>query len=177
MYSATIVTVERSFIDITYRRMQKITPFLWFDGQAEKAVNLYTSIFKNSKILSITRYGDEVPGMKGKVLTAVFELAGQQFMALDGGPQFKFTEALSLYVNCETQDEVDELWEKLSAGGEKGQCGWLKDKYGVSWQIIPSTLGQLLQDKDPEKAKRVMHAMLAMTKIDIQALKDAYEQP
>jgi predicted 3-demethylubiquinone-9 3-methyltransferase (glyoxalase superfamily) len=155
--------------------MQKITPFLWFDNQAEEAVNLYTSTFKNSKIVSITRYGDEVPGMKGKVLTAVFQLEGQEFMALDGGPQFKFTEAISLYVHCQTQEEVDELWEKLSAHPESEQCGWLKDKFGLSWQIIPDALGEMLSDKDSEKAGRVMQAMLQMQKIDIAKLKQAYE--
>jgi predicted 3-demethylubiquinone-9 3-methyltransferase (glyoxalase superfamily) len=153
--------------------MQKITPFLWFDGKAEEAMNFYISLFKGSKVLSITRYGEEVPAMKGKILTAFFQLDGQQFMAIDGGPQFKFTEAISLFVNCETQAEVDELWEKLSAGGAKGQCGWLKDKYGMSWQIIPTALGALMNSKDPEKSKRVMAAMLKMTKIDIHALEQA----
>lgn len=153
--------------------MQKITPFLWFNNNAEEAMNFYISIFRNSKIISITRYGDEVPGMKGKVLTGVFQLENQEFMALDGGPEFHFTEAISLYVNCETQAEVDELWEKLSKGGEEVQCGWLKDKYGVSWQIIPSILGELLNDPDPAKAKRVMEAMLKMKKIDIESLKRA----
>ena len=155
---------------------QKITPFLWFDGQAEEAMNLYVRVFKSSRVLSITRYGAEVPGMKGKILTAVFELEGQRFMALDGGPQFHFTEAISLYVDCKTQEEVDELWESLSAGGENGRCGWLKDKFGLSWQIIPSALGELMQDKDPEKAGRVMAAMLKMNKIDIAGLRRAYEQ-
>jgi len=155
--------------------MQKITPFLWFDGNAEEAVNFYTSLFKNSKVVSITRYGDDFPDMKGKVLTAVFELNGQTFMALDGGPAFKFTEAISLYVNCETQEEVDRLWEKLTEGGAESQCGWLKDKYGLSWQIIPTALPELLTDKDPEKAGRVMRAMLKMHKIEIEALKKAYE--
>jgi predicted 3-demethylubiquinone-9 3-methyltransferase (glyoxalase superfamily) len=128
---------------------------LWFDGKAEEAANFYTSLFKNSKVVSITRYGEEVPGMKGKVLTAIFQLDGQEYMAIDGGPQFTFTEAISFFVNCETQEEVDELWEKLSEGGEKGSCGWLKDKYGVSWQIIPTALGELMQDKDAEKSKKV----------------------
>jgi predicted 3-demethylubiquinone-9 3-methyltransferase (glyoxalase superfamily) len=155
---------------------QKITPFLWFDGQAEEAMNLYVGVFKNSRIVSITRYGDDVPGMKGKVLTGVFELEGQRFMALDGGPQFHFTEAVSLYVDCRTQEEVDELWDRLSAGGEKGRCGWLKDRYGLSWQIIPTALGEMLQDKDPEKAGRVMEAMLRMSKIDIAELRRAYQQ-
>jgi predicted 3-demethylubiquinone-9 3-methyltransferase (glyoxalase superfamily) len=155
---------------------QKITPFLWFNGQAEEAMNLYVGVFKNSRIVSITRYGDEVPGMKGKVLTGVFELEGQRFMALDGGPQFHFTEAVSLYVDCRTQEEVDELWARLSAGGEEGRCGWLKDRYGLSWQIIPTALGEMMQDKDPEKARRVMEAMLRMNKIDIAELRRAYEQ-
>lgn len=150
--------------------MQKITPFLWFDGQAEEAMNYYVSIFKNSKVLSVNRAGEG-----GPVISVTFELDGQQFQALNGGPQFKFTEAISLFVNCETQEEVDELWEKLSAGGEKSRCGWLKDKYGLSWQIIPSLLGKLLQDKDPAKAQRVMQAMLQMSKIDIKTLQLAYE--
>lgn len=154
--------------------MQKITPFLWFDDKAEEAMKFYTSIFKNSKIGSVTRYGDAGPGPKGTVMSATFELEGQKFMALNGGPLFKFTEAISFFVNCETQQEVDELWEKLSAGGEKSRCGWLKDKYGLSWQIIPSVLGELLGDKDPAKSKRVMKAMLQMDKIDIEGLKRAH---
>ncbi len=149
--------------------MQKITPFLWFDGQAEEAMNFYVSIFKNSKILSTA------PGPNGMVMMGTFQLDGQEFHALNGGPMFKFTEAISLFVNCETQAEVDELWEKLSAGGEKSRCGWLKDKYGLSWQIIPTVLGKLMQDKDPEKAGRVMQAMLQMDKIDIASLQQAYE--
>ncbi len=156
--------------------MQKITPFLWFDGKAEEAMNFYTSIFKNSKIGRITRYGDAGPGPKGTVMSATFQLDGQEFMALNGGPQFKFTEAISFFVNCETQEEVDELWEKLSAGGQKSRCGWLKDKYGLSWQIIPSALGEMLGDKDPEKSRRVMKAMLQMDKIDIKGLEQAYKQ-
>lgn len=156
--------------------MQKITPFLWFDDKAEEAMNLYTSIFKNSKIGSITRYGEAGPGPKGMVMSATFQLDGQEFMALNGGPQYKFTEAISFFVNCETQEEVDELWEKLSEGGEKGRCGWLKDKYGLSWQIVPTALGKMLQDKDAEKSKRVMRAMLQMDKIDIEGLRQAYQQ-
>lgn len=156
--------------------MQKITPFLWFDNNAEEAMHFYTSIFKNSKIVSVSRYGEAGPGQPGTVMTATFELNGQAFMALNGGPEFKFTEAISFFVNCETQEEVDELWEKLSEGGEQGQCGWLKDKFGVSWQIVPTALGALLGDKDPEKSKRVMEAMLQMHKIDIEKLKQAYEQ-
>jgi len=159
---------------------QKITPFLWFDTQAEEAVKFYTSIFKNSKIGSTTRYNEEgakVSGRpKGSVMTVEFELAGQEFTALNGGPLFKFTEAISFVVNCETQQEVDDFWEKLSAGGEKSQCGWLKDKYGLSWQVVPTVLIELLQDKDPAKSQRVMHAMLQMRKLDIAKLKQASEQ-
>jgi len=150
--------------------MKKITPFLWFNDELEEAVNYYTSIFKNSKILNINRQGEN-----GQVFTAMFELDGQEFYALNGGPIFKFTEAISLFVNCETQEEVDQLWEKLSEGGEKGSCGWLKDKYGLSWQIIPSVLGELMNDPDPVKAQRVMAAMLKMSKIDIKLLREAYE--
>jgi len=160
--------------------MQKITPFLWFDNQAEEAVTFYTSIFNNSKIVSITRYGEEgaeASGRpKGTVMTIAFQLDGQEFAALNGGPHFKFTEAISFVVNCESQGEVDELWEKLSEGGEKGQCGWLKDKYGVSWQIVPTVLGEMLQDKDPKKSEKVMEALLQMGKIDIKTLEQAYEQ-
>jgi predicted 3-demethylubiquinone-9 3-methyltransferase (glyoxalase superfamily) len=156
--------------------MQQITPFLWFDGNAEEAMNFYTSIFKNSKIGSVRRYGDAGPGPKGSVMTGTFQLNGQEFMVLNGGPLFKFTEAISFFVNCETQEEVDELWEKLSAGGQESRCGWLKDKFGLSWQIIPRILGELLGDKDPAKAQRVMQAMLQMSKIDIKKLKQAYEQ-
>jgi len=154
--------------------MQKITPFLWFDDRAEEAVNFYTSIFKNSKVRSISRYGEDVPGPKGKVITASFQLAGQEFMALNGGPTFTFSPAISFFVNCETQAEVDEFWERLSEGGEKGQCGWLKDKFGVSWQIVPTALGELLNSRDAEKSHRVMQAMLQMGKIDIAGLKRAY---
>ena len=157
--------------------MQKITPFLWFDGKAEEAMNFYVSIFKNSKVGRVTRYGDAGPGPKGSVMSASFELEGQEFFALNGGPQFQFTPAISFFVNCETQQEVDELWEKLSAGGEKNRCGWLRDKYGLSWQIIPTALGEMLGDKDPTKANRVMKAMLQMDKIDIKALKRAHDQP
>jgi predicted 3-demethylubiquinone-9 3-methyltransferase (glyoxalase superfamily) len=153
--------------------MQKITPFLWFDHQAEEAMNFYVSIFNNSKAGTVTRYGDGGPGPKGTVMSVTFELEGQQFMALNGGPLFHFTEAISLFVNCETQQEVDELWEKLSAGGQKGRCGWLKDKFGLSWQIIPSGLMTALSNKDPEKAKRAMQAMLQMDKIDIERIKQA----
>src|ERR1700692_244309 len=142
--------------------MQKITPFLWFDGKAEAAMNFYVSIFKNSKVGRVTRYGDAGPGPKGSVMSATFQLEGQQFMALNGGPMFQFTPAISLFVDCATQEEVDELWKKLSAGGKPDRCGWLKDKFGLSWQIIPKALGELLGDKDPEKSKRVMQAMLQM---------------
>ena len=155
--------------------MQKMTPFLWFDHQAEEAMRFYTSIFKNSKAGSVQRYGEAGPGPKGSVMSVTFELEGQQFFALNGGPHFSFTPAISFFVNCETQQEVDELWEKLSAGGEPNSCGWLKDKYGVSWQIIPSALGKMLQDKDPETSTRVMKAMLQMKKIEIEGLKRAYE--
>ena len=156
--------------------MQKITPFLWFNDNAEEAVNFYVSIFRNSRIVSMSRYPEGTPGPAGKVMTATFQLEGQEFIALNGGPEFKFNEAISFFVNCETQEEVDRLWDKLSGGGEKGQCGWLKDKYGVSWQIIPTALGQMLGDPDPQKSQRVMQAMLKMTKIDIAALRRAYEQ-
>jgi len=160
--------------------MQRITPFLWFDDKAEEAVNLYVSIFKNSKVVSISRYGEEgaeASGRpKGTVMTVTFQLEGQEFIALNGGPHFKFTEAISFLVNCETQEEIDQLWEKLSEGGEKGQCGWLKDKFGLSWQIAPRILGEMVQDKDPEKSKRVMKAMLQMKKIDIKTLQEAYKQ-
>ena len=156
--------------------MPKITPFLWFDGKAEEAMNFYVSIFKNSKIVSVTRYGEAGPGPKGTVMTAKFELDGQEFVALNGGPQFTFTEAISFVVNCATQQEVDEFWEKLSEGGEKSRCGWLKDKYGLSWQVVPTVLVEMLQDKDAEKSKRVMQAMLQMDKLDINTLKQAYQQ-
>lgn len=159
--------------------MQKIVPFLWFNNQAEEAVKFYTSIFKNSKMDAVTRYGDagaEASGRpKGTVMTVTFELEGLKFVALNGGPHFTFSPAVSFVVNCDTQGELDELWEKLSQGGEKGQCGWLKDKFGVSWQIVPAVLGEMLQDKDAEKSGRVMEAMLKMEKIDIETLKRAYE--
>jgi predicted 3-demethylubiquinone-9 3-methyltransferase (glyoxalase superfamily) len=154
---------------------QKITTFLWFDDQAEEAINFYVSVFKNSRVGDIARYGDTGPGPKGQVMTADFVIAGQQFTALNGGPQFKFTEAISLVVNCETQEEVDEYWEKLSAGGQKVQCGWVKDKFGLSWQIVPTILKELLKDKDPQKTNRVMQALMKMTKLDIAQLQAAYE--
>lgn len=156
--------------------MQKLTPFLWFDNNAEEAMNFYVSIFKNSKVLSVARYGEAGPGPKGSVMTAEFQLAGQEFIALNGGPQFKFTEAISFAVNCETQQEVDELWAKLTEGGEESQCGWLKDKYGLSWQIVPTILPGMLKDKDPKKSQSVMKAMLEMKKIDIGRLKQAYDR-
>jgi len=152
--------------------MQKITPFLWFDDNAEEAMNFYVSIFKNSKIVSIRRFAG--PGGK-TIVTGTFQLDGQQFMALQAGPLFKFTEAISMFVNCETQEEVDYFWEKLTAGGSESQCGWLKDKFGLSWQIVPTALGQMLADKDPAKSKRVMDAMLQMRKIDVAKLREAWE--
>jgi predicted 3-demethylubiquinone-9 3-methyltransferase (glyoxalase superfamily) len=156
--------------------MQKIAPFLWFDDQAEEATRFYVSIFKNSRVVSISRYGDAGPGPKGAVMVAVFELDGQEFLALNGGPQFTFSPAVSFLVHCKAQDEVDYFWEKLSEGGEKQQCGWLRDKYGLSWQIVPTILGELMQDKDSEKSKRVMEAMLQMQKIDIEGLKRAHDR-
>jgi predicted 3-demethylubiquinone-9 3-methyltransferase (glyoxalase superfamily) len=156
--------------------MQKITPFMWFDSKAEEAANFYTSIFPNSKIVSMMRSGETGPGPKGSVMSATFELQGQEFIALNGGPMFTFSPAISFFVHCETQEDVDKFWEKLSEGGEKQRCGWLKDKFGVSWQIVPTVLGQLLQDKDAEKPKRVMNAMLQMDKLEIASLKRANEQ-
>jgi predicted 3-demethylubiquinone-9 3-methyltransferase (glyoxalase superfamily) len=153
--------------------MPKISPFLWFDNQAEEAMNFYVSIFKNAKVGSVSRYGDAGPGPKGSVMVASFELDGMKFTALNGGPQFKFTEAISLYVDCESQEEVDHYWEKLSAGGQVQQCGWLKDKFGLSWQIIPSALPKLLSDPDEGRAMRAMQAMLQMKKIDVAALQKA----
>jgi len=159
--------------------MQKITPFLWFDDQAEAAVKFYASIFKNSKILKVARYGEsgaKASGRKkGSVMTIAFRLNGQEFVALNGGPVFKFTEAISFVVNCKTQKEVDHYWTKLSAGGKEIQCGWLKDKYGISWQIVPEALGKLMSSKDAAKSQRVMQAMLQMVKLDIKKLKAAYE--
>ena len=154
--------------------MQKIVPFLWFDNQAEEAMNHYISIFPDSKVVSVSRYGDAGPGPKGTVMVANFQLAGQEFMALNGGPEFKFTEAISFSVDCKSQDEVDRFWNRLSDGGEEGPCGWLKDKYGLSWQINPTVLGEMLNDPDPVKSKSVMEAMLEMKKIDIEGLKKAY---
>ena len=154
---------------------KKITTFLTYNDQAEEAVDFYTSIFDDSRVTSTRRYGDAGPGPKGSLMTATFEVAGQEFMALNGGPSFGFAQGISLFVDCETQEEVDDLWEKLSEGGEKGPCGWLTDKFGVSWQIIPRALGELLGDEDPEKSRRVMEAMLQMSKIEIEGLRRAYE--
>ena len=155
--------------------MKGITPFLWFDSQAEEAASFYTSLFPSSKINAVTRYGDAGPGAPGSVMTVDFELNGRQFLALNGGPEFSFTEAVSFLVNCETQAEVDDFWEKLSEGGEKGPCGWLKDRYGLSWQVVPTVLEQLIRDPDPEKSQRVMAAMMQMGKIEIEPLERAYE--
>ena len=161
--------------------MQKITPFLWFDDKAEEAANFYTSIFKNAKIGTIARYGEEAAKASGRppgtVMTVAFQIDGQEFIALNGGPHFQFTEAISLVVNCETQAEVDDLWVKLSKGGQESRCGWLKDRYGLSWQIVPTALGRLMSDTDPEKSSRVMKAVLHMQKLDIQRLQEAYDQP
>ena len=156
--------------------VHKITPFLWFDHQAEEAVGFYTSIFPNSKIVKVARYGDAGPGPAGSVMTIEFQLDGQTFVALNGGPIFKFTEAVSFVVNCQTQEEVDHYWEKLSADGGEVQCGWVKDKFGLSWQVVPTVLGQLLSEPDRAKAQRVMKAMLGMKKLDIRALKEAAEK-
>lgn len=155
--------------------MQKITTFLWFDDKAEEAVNLYVSLFKNSKIETISYYGEPAPRPKGTVLTVVFQLDGQQFMALNGGPHYSFTPAISLLVNCETQEEVDRLWDKLLEGGKPSRCGWLQDRYGLSWQIVPTILGKLMSDPDRKKADRVMQAMLKMDKLNIKGLEQAYK--
>ena len=155
--------------------MQKITPFLWFDNNAEEAANLYVSIFKNSRISNVARYGDAGPGPKGTAMTVEFEIEGHEFIALNGGPRFKFTEAISYVVNCETQEEVDYFWTRLGEGGEESRCGWVKDKFGLWWQVVPTVLGKLMSDKDPAKSQRVMAAMLQMGKIDIEPLQRAYE--
>lgn len=155
------------------RYMNKIVPFLWFNGNAEEAMNFYASVFRNAKIGRVTRYGEGGPGPKGTVMSATFELEGQSFYALNGGPMYSFTPAISMFVNCETQEEVDHFWDKLSAGGEEQQCGWLRDKFGLSWQVIPTVLGQLLSDPDPKRSMRAMQAMLQMKKIDIRALQQA----
>ena len=159
------------------KSLQKISPFLWFDHQAEEAARFYTSVFKNSRIGAVTRYGEAGPGPKGSVMTVAFELDGQAFTALNGGPVFKFTEAVSFVVNCENQQEVYEMWEKLSDGGKEVECGWVKDKYGLAWQIVPTVLMEMLQDRDAERKERVMQAMLKMKKLDIAGLEAAYRQP
>ena len=153
--------------------MKKITPFLWFNDNAEEAMKFYTSIFKNSEILSVTRYGDAGPGPKGTVMVGTFQLDGEKFIALNGGPLYKFTEAISFSVDCETQEEIDYFWEKLSEGGEKSQCGWLKDKFGLSWQVVPSKMGELMNSREPGKSQRVMQEMLKMSKLDIKILQEA----
>lgn len=155
--------------------MKKITPFLWFDGKAEEAMTFYVSIFKNSKAITIGRYGEEGPGPAGSVMMARFELDGVEFIALNGGPEYSFTPAVSFFVDCATQEEVDDLWERLSEGGEKGRCGWLKDQFGLSWQIVPALLGELLQDDDDEKSGRAVQAMMQMDKIDMRKLQDAFD--
>lgn len=161
--------------------MQKITPFLWFDDNAEEAAKFYTSIFRNSRIVSVSRYGEAAAKAsgrpKGSVMTVAFELEGQPFVALNGGPVFSFTPAISLAVGCDTQKEIDELWEKLTDGGEEVECGWLKDKYGVSWQIVPAAIGEMISDRDPARSDRVMRAVVQMKKIDLESLKKAYEKP
>ncbi len=157
--------------------IQLITPFLWFNHQAEEAANFYVSIFPNSKIVKVVRYGESGPGPAGSAMTVAFELHGQSFLALNGGPQFQFTEAVSFVVNCQTQQEIDTYWEKLTAGGAEVQCGWLKDKYGLSWQISPTVLSELVGGPDPEKSGRALQAMMTMKKLDIRALQDAYNQP
>jgi predicted 3-demethylubiquinone-9 3-methyltransferase (glyoxalase superfamily) len=153
--------------------MQKITPYLWFDHEAEEAASFYVSLFKNSKILNVTRYGDAGPGQPGSVVTVSFELDGEEFVALNGGPQFSFTEAVSFQISCDGQEEVDHFWDALSEGGEESQCGWLKDRYGLSWQVVPSVLFELLGDPDPQRASRATQAMLGMRKLDIEALRNA----
>lgn len=155
--------------------MQKISPFLWFDNQAEEAANFYVSIFKNSEIRSVSRYGEGAPRPAGSAMSVSFVLDGLELQALNGGPEFPFTEAISLFVSAETQDEIDDLWEKLTSGGEEGQCGWLKDKYGLSWQIVPPILGELLGGPDPEKSSRALQAMLKMNRIDVAGLRAAYD--
>src|ERR687886_1517124 len=169
-----------SELDETQTNIQKITPFMWFDDNAEEAARFYTSIFKKSKIIDVTHYGEsgaEASGRpKGTVMTVTFELEGQRFMALNGGPTFKFSPAISFLVSCETQQEVDVLWEKLSEGGEQVQCGWLKDKFGVSWQIVPNILAEMIHNRDANKSERVIKAMLQMKKLDIQGLRKAYEE-
>jgi predicted 3-demethylubiquinone-9 3-methyltransferase (glyoxalase superfamily) len=154
----------------------KITPFLWFDGKAEEAANFYVSVFKNAKIRNVSRYPEDSPGAAGTVMTVSFELEGQEFIALNGGPEFAFTPAISFFIDCETQAEVDAFWERLSEGGKPGRCGWVEDKYGISWQVVPSVLPELMQDDNDEKSDAVMHAMLQMTKLDIETLREAYNR-
>jgi predicted 3-demethylubiquinone-9 3-methyltransferase (glyoxalase superfamily) len=173
--AATNANLASSKNERAQPRPQKITTFLWFDNNAEEAANFYVSIFKNSKVLNTVRYGDVGPGPKGTIMTIAFQLDGQEFTALNGGPQFKFTEAISLVVHCQTQQEVDYFWDKLSEGGEKVECGWVKDKYGLSWQIVPDLLLELLQDSDTQKSQRVMKAMMQMKKLDIEGLRKAAE--
>lgn len=155
---------------------QIITPFLWFDNNAEEAMDFYVSVFKEAEVLSVSRYGEAGPGPEGSVIVASFRLNGQEFLALNGGPQFKFTEAVSFVINCQSQEEIDHYWDRLSDGGAPGQCGWLKDKFGLSWQVVPSVLGELMSDKDGERSNRVTQAMLQMTKMDIAKLQHAYNQ-
>lgn len=174
--SAQNAPQKEATMERTQPQPQKISPFLWFDNNAEEAVNFYVSVFKDSRILGTTRYGEAGPGPKGTVMTINFQLQGQEFIALNGGPHFKFSEAISFVVHCETQEEIDDFWAKLSEGGQIQQCGWLKDKFGLSWQIVPNILEELFLDKDPEKSKRVMNAMLQLKKFDIKVLKQAYEQ-
>jgi predicted 3-demethylubiquinone-9 3-methyltransferase (glyoxalase superfamily) len=177
-YRAALARQDQSPFDRGARSMpakQKIKTFLWFDNNAEEAMNFYVSIFRNSRIVEVVRIGDARPGATGSIVSGTFELEGQRFMALNGGPHFKFTEAISLFVDCDTQEEVDELWDKLSAGGQVQQCGWLKDRFGLSWQIIPEALSRMFHDKDPAKSKRVMDAIMQMQKIDIARLKQAYD--
>ena len=154
----------------------KITPFLWFNDNAEEAANFYTSVFANSRILGVTRYGDTGPGPRGSVMTVKFEIDGQELVALNGGPLFRFTEAISFVVNCDDQQEIDLFWEKLSAGGEKSRCGWLKDKFGLSWQVVPTQLTEMTSGDNPERADRVMRALLQMDKLDLSRLQAAYEE-
>ncbi|WP_205500376.1 VOC family protein [Rufibacter psychrotolerans] len=162
-------------MEIQHNHPQKITPFLWFNGNAEEAMHFYTSVFKDSKILNVMRYTQAGPGPKGSVMSGTFQLAGQEFMALNGGPQYAFTPAISFFVHCDTQAELDEYWDKFLDGGQPQQCGWIQDRFGVCWQIVPTALGQMLQDPDAEKAGRVMQAMLQMVKLDIATLRQAYE--
>jgi predicted 3-demethylubiquinone-9 3-methyltransferase (glyoxalase superfamily) len=170
-----VFTVVRSDENTEVVMQQKIVPFLWFDDEAEEAMSFYASIFKDSEIVDVTRYGEAGPGKPGTVMVGTFKIAGQEFMALNGGPLFKFNESISFHVTCESQEEVDDFWEKLTDGGEESQCGWLKDKFGVSWQIVPTALGEMLSDPDPERSRRAMEAMLQMKKIDIATMRRAFD--